>query len=36
MRWLQDPNQNNAGNLNNIRREATGHFGGKKEGISES
>ena len=33
--WLQDHNQSNLDNLNNIRREASRHFG-KKEGIPES
>jgi len=36
LQWLRDPNQNNVHNLNNIRREATGHCRNKKEGISES
>jgi len=26
MQWVQEPKQNNAGNLNNVRREAGGHF----------
>jgi hypothetical protein len=30
MRWLQNPNQSNVGNLNNARREAIGHFKKKK------
>jgi hypothetical protein len=31
MQWLQDPNQSNAGNLNNVRREASRHFRNKKK-----
>ena len=30
MQWLQDPKQNNVDNLNNVRREASRHFGNKK------
>jgi len=26
MQWLQDPNKSNAGNLNNVRCEASAHF----------
>jgi hypothetical protein len=33
--WLQDPSQMNGNNLNNIRREASRHFRGEKEEISE-
>jgi hypothetical protein len=36
MQWLQDPNQSHVNNLSNVRREASRHFKGKKEGISES
>jgi hypothetical protein len=36
MQWLQNPNQRNVDNLNNIRREASGHFRNKNEGMSES
>ena len=36
MQWIQDPSQSNADNLNNVRRDASGHFRNKKEGISES
>ena len=36
MQWLQDPNQINADNLKNIRREGSRHFRNKKEGIPES
>jgi len=35
MQWLQNPNQSNADNLNNVRRETSRHSR-KKEGISES
>jgi hypothetical protein len=35
MQWIQDPNQNNLDNMNNVRRDASRHFG-KKEGIFES
>ena len=31
MQWLQDPNQSNANNLNNVRREDSRHFGNKKK-----
>ena len=31
MQWLQDPNQRNADNLNNLRREASGYFRNKKK-----
>jgi len=27
MQWVQDPNQSNVNNLNNVRREASRHFG---------
>jgi len=30
MLWLQDPNQFYVGDLNNVRREGTGHFRNKK------
>jgi len=30
MQWLQDPNESNIHNLNNVRREASGHFRNKK------
>jgi len=30
MQWLQDPNQSNVDNLNNIRRETSGHFRNNK------
>jgi hypothetical protein len=36
LQWLHYPNQSNVDNLNNVRREASRHFRGKKEGISES
>ena len=36
MQWIQDPSQSNVDNLNNVRRDAKGHFKGTKEGISES
>jgi hypothetical protein len=36
MQWLQDPDQSNLDNLNNATYEASRHFRGKKEGISES
>ena len=36
MHWLQDPSQGSVDNLNNVRREASRHFRGKKEGISGS
>jgi hypothetical protein len=35
MHWLQDPNQNNADVLNNVRSEDTRYFR-KKEEISDS
>ena len=35
LQWLQDPNQSNADNLSNARREANGDFR-NKEGTSES
>jgi hypothetical protein len=35
LQWLQDPNQSNADNLSNARREANGNFP-NKEGTSES
>jgi hypothetical protein len=28
--WLQDPSEINGDNLNNVRREASRHFGNKK------
>jgi len=31
MHWLQAPNQSNVDNLNNVRREDSGHGGGKKK-----
>jgi hypothetical protein len=31
MQWLQNPNQSNVDNLNNVRREASRHFGNKKK-----
>ena len=31
MQWLQDPNQSNADNLNDVRREAGRHFRNKKK-----
>ena len=31
MQWIQDPSQNNVGNLNNVRLEATRHFRNKKK-----
>jgi len=31
MQWLQDPNQSNVDYLNNVRREASGHFRNKKK-----
>jgi len=31
MRWLQNPNQSNVGNLNNASREASRHFRNKKK-----
>jgi hypothetical protein len=31
MQWLQNPNQSNADNLNNVRREACRHFRNKKK-----
>jgi hypothetical protein len=31
MQWLQNPNQKNADNLNNVRREASRHFRNKKK-----
>jgi len=30
MRWMQDPSQSNVDILNNVRREVSTHFGGKK------
>jgi hypothetical protein len=30
LQWLQDPSEINGANLNNIRREASKHFGNKK------
>jgi hypothetical protein len=34
LQWLQDPSEMTLDNLNNIRREANGHFRNKKKGIS--
>jgi len=31
MQWVQDPSQNNADNLNNVRHEASRHFRNKKK-----
>ena len=31
MQWLLDPNQGSVDNLNNVRREASGHFRNKKK-----
>jgi len=31
MQWIQDPNQNNVGNLNSVRREVSRHFSDKKK-----
>jgi len=31
MQWLQDPNQSNADDLSNVRREASRHFRDKKK-----
>ena len=31
MQQVQDPSQNNVDNLNNVRREASRHFGNKKK-----
>ena len=30
MQWLQDPKHSNVDNLNNVRREASGHFRNKR------
>jgi len=30
MQWLQNPNQSNVDNLNNVKREASGHFKKRK------
>jgi hypothetical protein len=30
LQWLQDTNQINGGNLNSVRREASRHFGNKR------
>jgi hypothetical protein len=30
LQWLQDPSEINGDNLNNVRREASRHFGNKK------
>jgi hypothetical protein len=30
LQWLQGPNEVNGDNLNNVRREASRHFGNKK------
>ena len=30
-KWVQDPSQRNVDNLNNVRREASGHFRNKKK-----
>jgi hypothetical protein len=32
LQWLQDPSEINGDNLNNVRHEASRHFGNKKEG----
>jgi len=31
MKWIQDPSQSNADNLNNVRRDASRHFRNKKK-----
>jgi len=31
MQWIQDPSQSNAGNLNNVRQDASRHFRNKKK-----
>ena len=31
MQWIQDPSQSKADNLNNVRRDASGHFRNKKK-----
>jgi hypothetical protein len=31
VQWVQDPNQNNVGKLNNVRHEASGHFSEKNK-----
>jgi hypothetical protein len=31
LQWLWEPNQSNVDNLNNVRREASRHFGNKKK-----
>ena len=31
MLWIQDPSRNNVDNLNNVRRDASRHFGNKKK-----
>jgi hypothetical protein len=33
MQWLQDPSQSDANNLDNVRREAIGHFRQKRRNI---
>jgi hypothetical protein len=33
MQWLQNPNQKNADNLNNARREASRHFRNKRRNV---
>ena len=36
MQWVQDPNRSNVDNLNNVRREASRHFGNKKKGYPKA
>ena len=36
MQWIQDPSQNNADKLNNVRRDAGRHFRKKEVSVSES
>jgi len=31
MKWLQDPNQNNVDKTNDVRHQASRHFGNKKK-----
>jgi len=31
MQWIYDPNQSYVDNLNNVRRDASRHFGNKKK-----
>jgi len=35
MQWIHDPSQNNVGNLNNVRRDASRHFRNKKKALAE-